>query len=172
MESLHHVPALVEHYIALYGIAALAVIIFFESLGLPLPGESALIAASLAAVHGDLSIWQVAIAGFSGAVAGDSTGYAIGRVGGRSLLRRFGPHLGLTATRLQNLEARFRRWGALLVMAARFIVVLRQLNGLVAGSMAMPWFRFVAANAVGAILWTALWTLGPYFFTEAFLKYR
>ena len=87
MESLHHVPALVEHYIAHYGIAALAVIIFFESLGLPLPGESALIAASLAAVHGDLSIAQVAVAGFAGAVAGDSTGYAIGRVGGRSLLR-------------------------------------------------------------------------------------
>ena len=112
------------------------------------------------------------MAGFLGAVTGDSTGYAIGRVGGRSLLQRFGPHLGLTAARLQNLEAQFHKWGALLVMAARFIVILRQLNGLVAGAMAMPWFRFVAANVIGAILWIALWTLGPYFFTETFMKHR
>ena len=89
-----------------------------------------------------------------------------------ALLQRFGPHLGLTAARLQNLEAQFHKWGALLVMAARFIVILRQLNGLVAGAMAMPWFRFVAANVIGAILWIALWTLGPYFFTETFMKYR
>jgi len=148
------------------------VIIFLESLGLPLPGETALVATSLIAAHGDLPISEVAVAGFAGAVLGDSTGYAIGRFGGRSLLLRFGPRLGLTPERFQKVENLFRKKGVWLVVVARFIVVLRQLNGPVAGTMAMPWARFVAANAAGAVLWTALWTLGPYFFAEAFLKIR
>jgi membrane protein DedA with SNARE-associated domain len=57
-----------------------------------------------------------------------------------------------------------------MVLTARFIVVLRQLNGLIAGSDGMPWHRFVVANALGAMLWAGLWSFGPYFFTDAFKR--
>ena len=99
-------------------------------------------------------------------------GADIGRLGGRPILIRFGSHVGLTPERLAKFEAQFRRYGALVVVVARFVVVLRQVNGLIAGSLAMPWPRFVAANAVGALLWSAVWTLGPYFFTELFVSHH
>ena len=58
-----------------------------------------------------------------------------------------------------------------MVLGARFVVVLRQLNGLVAGSVGMPWHHFVVANTIGAVLWAGLWTLGPYYFADAFRRF-
>jgi membrane protein DedA with SNARE-associated domain len=169
MEFVHHTLHLIEPYIMAYGALALFVIIYLESFGVPMPGESAVIAASLLAARGDLSIASVFVAVFCGAVLGDSTGYLIGRYGGRTILERFGPPLGLTAERLAKMEALFRSKGPFIVVTARFVAILRQLNGLVAGTLAMPWLHFVAANAIGAVLWTAVWTLGPYFFTDWFI---
>jgi membrane protein DedA with SNARE-associated domain len=57
-----------------------------------------------------------------------------------------------------------------MVLTARFIVVLRQLNGLMAGSVGMPWHRFVVANTLGGGLWAGLWSFGVYFFTDAFRR--
>jgi membrane protein DedA with SNARE-associated domain len=58
-----------------------------------------------------------------------------------------------------------------MVLGARFVVVLRQLNGIVAGSVGMPWHHFVIANAIGAALWAGLWTLGPYYFADLFRRW-
>jgi membrane protein DedA with SNARE-associated domain len=155
-------------YLAAYGALTLFVIVYFESFGVPLPGESAVIAASLLAAHGNLSVVSLFAAVWLGAVLGDSTGYAIGHFGGRPLLARFGPWVKLTPDRLAKLEQAFRTRGAAIVVTARFVVVLRQLNGLIAGTVAMPWLRFLAANMVGALLWVSLWALGPYFFADFF----
>ncbi|MPZ37519.1 MAG: DedA family protein [Rhizobiales bacterium] len=163
---------LIEPYIIAYGAMALFVIIYLESFGVPMPGESAVIAASVLATRGDLSIAHVMVAVFVGAVLGDSTGYLIGRYGGRTILERFGPRVGLTAQRLAQMQALFRAKGPFIVATARFVAILRQLNGVVAGTLAMPWLHFVAANAIGAALWTAVWTLGPYFFTDWFMARR
>jgi membrane protein DedA with SNARE-associated domain len=172
MHFFHEALALIEPYIAAYGAIALFVIIWLESFGAPVPGESAVVAASVLAARGDLPIAHVVLAVFLGATLGDSTGYVIGRFGGRRLLSRYGPSLGLTPERLEKVEALFRAKGAYIIVVARFMVVLRQLNGLIAGSLAMPWPRFVAANAVGAALWTLAWTLGPYFLTNLFVQER
>jgi membrane protein DedA with SNARE-associated domain len=165
---VHETSQLIEHYIAAYGILALFCIIYLESLGAPLPGESVLVAASVMAQNGDLPIWHVALVVWAGAVLGDSTGYLIGHVGGRRLLQRFGWAVKLTPDRLAKIEDLFRQRGAVIVFGARFVVLLRQLNGLVAGSMAMPWHRFFVANALGAAAWTAVWTVGPYYFADLF----
>jgi membrane protein DedA with SNARE-associated domain len=157
-------PAIRDH-----GVEALGAVIYLESLGLPLPGESSLVASGLLASRGDLSLARAFLAAWAGAVLGDSTGYAIGRFGGRRLLLRFGPRIGLTEQRLEQAEALFRARGFYIVMAARFFYLLRQVNGLVAGSVAMPWHRFFVANAIGAGLWVSVWLLGPYFFTEQFV---
>ena len=101
------------------------------------------------------------VAGWAGAVLGDTTGYAVGRLG-RPLLMRFGPHIGLTTERFERVADLVRRYGFIVVMLARFVVLLRQLNGLVAGALSMPLTRFLPANIVGAGLWVAAWGLGPY----------
>jgi membrane protein DedA with SNARE-associated domain len=160
----------IEQLIVLYGAWALFLVIYFESFGLPLPGESALVAASLLAARGDLDLTHVFLAAWAGGVLGDTTGFLIGRVGGRRLLERFGPLVKLTPERLERLESTARRGGFVMVMTARFVVVLRQLNGLVAGSVGMPWPHFAAANVLGAALWAGLWTLGPYFSTDLFRR--
>jgi membrane protein DedA with SNARE-associated domain len=168
MDFLRDAASFLQPYISHYGVAALFVIIYLESLGAPLPGESALIASSVMAAAGDLSIMQVFVAVWAAAVLGDSTGYAVGRIGGRPLLQRYGWVVRLTPERLSNLEELFRRKGAMIVVGARFVVLLRQLNGLVAGSVAMPWRSFIAANMLGAGLWSAVWCFGPYYLGEAF----
>jgi membrane protein DedA with SNARE-associated domain len=162
--SIEHALSLVEPWFIAYGVFALFIAVYCESFGLPLPGESALIAAGVLAARGDLSIIAVIAAGWSGAVLGDTTGYLLGRLGGRPLLMRFGPAIGLTAERFEWVAAQFRRYGVMIVLLGRFVVVLRQLNGLVAGALSMPLLRFVPANVIGAGLWVVVWGAGPYFF--------
>jgi membrane protein DedA with SNARE-associated domain len=88
------------------------------------------------------------------------------------LLRRYGWIVKLTPERQLKLETLFRRHGPIIVVGARFLVVLRQLNGLVAGAVAMPWPRFLLANIAGAAVWAALWSFGPYFFGDLFSSIR
>ena len=171
MSILQQGLAWIEPAVAAYGAFALFLIIYFESFGAPLPGESALLAASLLAVRGDLAIEHVFLAAWIGGVLGDSTGYLIGRFGGRLLLRRFGHLVKLTPERFEKLEDLARRRGFVMVMTARFVVVLRQLNGLTAGSIGMPWRQFVLANILGAALWAGFWTLGPYYFADLFRRW-
>ncbi len=144
-----------------YGIPALFVTLTLESFGAPLPGESALVLAAGAAAEGRLDIWHVALAAWLAAVLGDNIGYLLGRKLGRATLARHGARFGITDAAFDRAEAVARRWGPMMVVVARFVVVLRQLNGLVAGTTGMPWPRFLVANLVGAGLWVGVWaTLG------------
>lgn len=160
-----------DPYIAAYGATALFVIVYLESFGAPLPGESALIASSLLALHGTLNIETVLLAVLVGAVLGDCTGYLIGRFGGRRLILRYGHLVKLTPERLEQFEKQFDTKGIYLVATARFVVLLRQLNGIIAGSMKMNPLHFLAANMVGAAGWTLVWGLGPYLLSGALAPY-
>ncbi len=153
-----HLLALVEHY----GVIALFVAITLETLGLPLPGESVLIASSAAAGAGTLNIWHVVIAGFSAAVLGDNIGYLIGRKFGRTVIIRYGSRFGITHEKYLKAEDIAARYGPFMVIGARFMPILRQINGLVAGSTGMHWTRFLSANIVGAALWVGLWSTLAY----------
>ena len=165
---VHDALVLIDHYVALYGASALFLVILLESLGFPLPGESILIASSFLALRGDVPILHVYLAAFLGGVIGDSIGYWIGHRFGSRVLDRFGPRLGLTPDRRERFESQVRTNGAYVVATARFFVVLRQLNGILAGSTGMPYRRFLAANIIGAAAWSAVWGLGPYFFADLF----
>lgn len=164
----HEAAVVIEGFVRDYGLIALFAIIYFESFGLPLPGESAMIGASVMAVRGDFSVDHVFLVVWLAAVLGDSTGYAIGHFGGQPLLHRYGPLVKLTPERLATLHELFKRRGPIIVVVARFIVVLRQFNGLVAGSAGMRWRYFVMANIVGAALWAAVWSFGPYYLGSLF----
>ena len=152
-----------EGFIAAYGAVALFLCMTLESLGAPVPGESAVIAASAAAA-GKLSISAVAVAAFAGAVLGDNIGYLIGRRVGRPVILRFGARFGVGEAQLAKAEALARRHGPVMVVFARFVVLLRQLNGIVAGTTGMHWATFGIANAVGAALWVGVWTTLAYRF--------
>ncbi len=150
------------HFLEHYGALALFVTTTLEALGAPLPGESAVVAASAAAAAGKLSIVHVVLAAFLGSVLGDNIGYLIGRDLGRPVILRYGSKVGVTEATLSRAEGIMRRRGPLIVVIARFVVLLRQLNGLVAGTTGMPWPRFLAANVLGAALWVGVWVTLAY----------
>jgi membrane protein DedA with SNARE-associated domain len=147
----------VKPYLDQYGYWAVFAAILFENFGLPVPGETLLIAGALLASQGHMHIFLLLPAAWIGAVTGDNIGYAIGRFGGRHLLLRYGPYVLLSQRRLDYAEAFFRRRGGVVVVVARFFAVLRQLNGIVAGMAKMPWWQFLPYNAVGAALWVGVW---------------
>jgi membrane protein DedA with SNARE-associated domain len=97
------------------------------------------------------------------AVTGDNIGYGIGRFGGRKLVLGHGRYLLITEQRLQKAEGFFRKYGGGVVVVARFFAVLRQLNGIVAGTVKMSWHRFLVYNILGAALWVGFW--GILFYT-------
>jgi membrane protein DedA with SNARE-associated domain len=156
----HFIAGLITHY----GILALFVSVSLETLGAPLPGETAIILASGAAAAGKLNIYMVALTAFLAAVIGDNAAYVIGRKLGRPVILRYGRRVGLNEKNFGRMEAVVRRRGPLMVVFARFVVVLRQLNGLVAGTTRMPWLTFATADAIGAALWVGLWTTLAYRF--------
>ena len=163
MTEFEHLLGLLEPWVQEYGVAAVFLILMLESFGMPLPGESLLIVASIVAGRGDLSFVALFFAAWAGAVVGDSIGYLIGRKLGGSLLRHYGGKIGLTSERLATVEAAFARWGPLAVAFARFFNVLRQLNGVVAGSLKMPWRKFLLFNALGGAAWVLAWTVVGYY---------
>jgi membrane protein DedA with SNARE-associated domain len=146
-----------------FGYFGVTGLVLVESFGVPAPGETAIIAGSALAGSGRLNIFGVALAAFLAAVIGDSIGYWIGRIGGRPLVLRFGRYVRLTPARLDRVEGFMARRGPIMVVVARFVEGLRQLNGIVAGVTRMPFGRFVLFNAIGAALWVGVWSSAGYF---------
>nr|WP_249729954.1 DedA family protein [Chelatococcus sp. YT9] len=147
-----------------HGTPVVGLVLFFESLGLPLPGESLLVAAGVLASRGDLSPTWLFVYAWLGSVLGDNVGYLLGRLVGRGVLLRYGGRVGLTEERFSRIEAVFGQYGPVAVMFARFFNILRQLNGVVAGVAGMPWRRFLLFNVIGAGLWVLVWGGGALLF--------
>jgi membrane protein DedA with SNARE-associated domain len=167
LSDLHDALALAAPYLERYGYAAVVGALLLESFGLPLPGETMLIAGAALAAEGELHLVPLLACAWAAAVAGDNLGFAIGRFGGRRLILRYGERIGITEGRLARVEAFFQRYGGGVVLVARFVALLRQLNGLVAGTVGMRWWRFLAYNAIGAALWVGAWGLGVYYFGQS-----
>lgn len=146
------------------GYPGIGVIVGLESMGLPLPGETTLIAASYLAATGHLSLPLVIGSAALGAIVGDSLGYLIGRRGGRRLLERRGRWIGVTPEKLAKADRYFARHGAKTVFFGRFIALLRILAGPLAGASQMPYRRFLAANAAGALTWATIMGTLAFFF--------
>jgi membrane protein DedA with SNARE-associated domain len=146
-----------------YGLWAILVLVLVEDFGIPLPGETVLIAGAIFAGSGHLNVVAVGLTGFAAAVVGDNIGYAIGRFGGRALADRWGKYVFLTPKRLDSAEAFFERHGSKIIVIARFVEGLRQANGIIAGIAEMHWLRFLIFNAIGAALWVGTWVCVGYF---------
>lgn len=149
--------AAVTHYIEHYGYLAVALGILLEDFGLPVPGETLLITGAIGASTGALNIYLLLLLAWIGAVIGDNIGYSIGHFGGHHLMMRYGSRIGITQDRLTGVEKFFERHGGWVIVFARFVVILRQFNGIVAGTLGMHWLHFLVLNAVGAALWVGFW---------------
>jgi membrane protein DedA with SNARE-associated domain len=147
----------VAHYVAQYGYLAVGLGILLEDFGLPTPGETLLITGAILASGGTLNIYLLLPIAFIGAVIGDNIGFLIGHTGGHHLMVRFGHRIGVTHERFERVEAFFERYGGWVIVFARFVVILRQFNGIVAGTLGMHWLHFLALNALGAALWVGFW---------------
>jgi membrane protein DedA with SNARE-associated domain len=139
------------------GYWAVLLFVMLEDFGIPVPGETVLIAASVYAGAGRLNVVAVGLIGFAAAITGDNIGFAIGHYGGRALVLRWGRYVRLTEERLDKAETFFNHHGAWIITVARFIEGLRQANGIIAGITGMRWLRFLAFNALGAALWVGTW---------------
>ena len=160
----------ITHLIVTYGYIAIGCIIALESMGLPLPGESALVAAALyASHHHDQNIVGVVAAAAIGAIVGDNVGYWVGREFGYRLLLRYGAAIGLSTSKIKLGQYLFLRHGGKVVFFGRFVAVLRVLAALLAGVNRMEWHRFLFANAAGAILWAGAVGFAAYLFGRAIL---
>jgi membrane protein DedA with SNARE-associated domain len=155
---LHGVAPILDRW----GYLAVAGVIGVESFGVPAPGQTIMVAAAIYAGAGRLNVVAVAAIAFVAAVLGDNIGYWIGVRGGRRIVHRFGKYVLITPERLERAEKFFARRGNRIVVVARFIDGLRQLNGVIAGITAMPWRTFLIYNAIGAALWVGWWTTISY----------
>src|SRR5438094_2300140 len=147
-----------------YSYLALFLLVGLESLGLPLPGGTALLTAAGFAALGHLSIYGVVATAVAAAVIGDNGGYWIGRNGGIALVRRYGRFLHLNEAHLESARDFFGRHGPPTVFIGRFIALLRTWTAVLAGAARMPYGRFMLYNALGAACWAgAVGALGYVF---------
>jgi membrane protein DedA with SNARE-associated domain len=150
-------------YLQQYGYWAVFLAILLEDFGIPAPGETVLIAGSLLASQGIMHILPLMLVAWSAAVIGDNIGYLIGHFGGRLLILRYGHYFFIAKNRLEYVEHFFRQYGKIVVLVARFFLLFRQLNGIVAGTADMGWLPFFRYNALGAALWVGTWGTLFYF---------
>lgn len=147
-------PDWIFELFARYGYAVVFVGVFLENAGVPVPGETALLAGAALSHFGRLSLPRVIVTAVCAAIFGDNLGFAIGRRAGRGLAERHGWRIGLTRRRLAQFDAFFHRHGGKTVFIARFVTGLRVFGALLAGTSGLPWRTFLFYNAAGAIVWS------------------
>jgi len=147
----------VHHLLQTWGYVAVFVFVAVEYAGIPVPGETMLIAAAAYAGTGQLQIAQVITIAAVGVTTGSTVGYVVGRTGGRELVLRYGKYVRLDAAKLRAGEDFFAKHGDKTVVLGRFVAVLRTFACLLAGLNRMPWGRFMVFNIVGAVFWAMLW---------------
>jgi len=168
LEHLGHIAANLEPFVRHYGVFAVSLVLAFESLGAPLPGETLLIFASVLTHDVVAGALDLCMGGF-----GPRRQYWVfdrqdNLPSNDYRLRWKDWPIGLTNARISTAEEIFSRYGSATVLFARFFPVLRQLNGIVAGALGMSWWRFLLFNAIGAALWVGAWVfIATYFSAHA-----
>src|SRR5919202_95880 len=138
--------------------------VMLENAGVPVPGETILLAAGFFAANGHFALLFVMLVAAIGAVVGDNIGFAIGHHYGRGFLLRFGRFFFLTPRRFARIGDFFERHGNRTILVARFITGLRVFAALFAGASRMPWRVFLIYNVAGAIIWAAVISTLGYLF--------
>jgi membrane-associated protein len=161
LAALVHIPANA-------GYSLVFALIAIETMGIPVPGETALITAALLAHDGEMSIELLIGLAAAAAILGDNIGFAIGRKGGRRLFLAPGPLHERRVAALELGEPFFVKHGPKAVFLGRWVAGLRIASAWLAGMNRMPWPRFLFWNALGGICWATTVGLGAYIVGHAF----
>ena len=153
-----------------WALLVMFLLLALESSGLPLPGETALVACGVLASQGALSIAWVIVVAILAAILGDNLGYWVARQGGRRLLFRYGVTRASAERYLPRAELFFIRHGGKTVFIGRFFAILRVTAAWAAGLSHMRWWRFLAWNAAGGICWATLVGLASFYLGDAAAK--
>ena len=167
MDLVHHL----EHALATYGYLAIFVVVAMESAGIPMPGETILVASAILAGEGKLHLWGVIGAAAAGAILGDNCGYWVGREFGFWIAYRYGRYVRLDERRLKLGQYLFLKHGGKIVFFGRFVAVLRAFAAFLAGVNHFNWERFFFFNAAGGIVWATIFGTGGYALGRAFETY-
>lgn len=162
-----------DHLLSQYGYLAVGLFVLIESLGIPFPGETMIIAASLyAGLTHNLEPGLIWAAAAAGAIIGDNIGFGIGYWGGYRLLVRYGPKVGLNAAKVKVGRLVFEEHGGKVVFFGRFVSILRTYAAFLAGTNRMNYERFLVFNAAGGIIWSGIYALGFYYAGHALHSLR
>jgi membrane protein DedA with SNARE-associated domain len=157
----HHLVRILHSYTY----PAVLSLVMLEALGIPLPGEIALVtAAAYAAVANNVSVSGVILMAALGATVGGVLGYWIGIKGGLPLLTRYGRYVGVRKSHIDRAHGFFERNGARTILFGRFVAVLRTWASVIAGAACMSFRQFVAYNTLGSIVWAIVFGLLGYYF--------
>jgi membrane protein DedA with SNARE-associated domain len=173
--NLPNAIMVLEPFVKHYGYFGVGGLLLLESTGIPIPGETTLIAAAVFAGFGQLNIIIVVLVGILACIIGDNIAYLIGSTGGRKLIEKYGKYIFLDQQQYRKVEVFFEKRGGLVVIVARFFEGLRQLNGFIAGSSSMSWPAFLTFNVIGSILWVGFWSIIGFFsgnHINTLLKYQ
>src|SRR3954466_10641463 len=156
----HHLTSLLQTYTY----PVLLTLVLLESLGIPLPGEIALVTAAAYASHGHISIYVVIALAAIGAIVGGVLGYWIGIRGGLPLIAHYGGYVGGRRAHIAKAHEFFEKNGGKTILFGRFIAFLRTFAPLLAGAACMSFSRFVTYNALSSVIWAIVFGwLGYYF---------
>lgn len=167
MAGYSDVLAQLVHYFKTYGYYVLFFGLLLENtviVGLVLPGETILLAASFMAARGDFSIVTVFAVGSCAAFLGNIGGYAVGRFGGLPLVERFGRRVGISETRIEAAQRYFEVHGGKTVFIGRFASFIRAFVSITAGASKMPFWPFIGYTTGAVLVWNLIMcVLGFYF---------
>ena len=156
----HHLTTLLQTYTY----PVLLALVLLESLGIPLPGEIALVTAAAYASHGTISIYIVIALAAIGAIVGGVLGYWIGIRGGLPLIAHYGGYVGVRRSHIAKAHEFFEKNGGKTILFGRFIAFLRTFAPLIAGAACMSFSKFVTYNALSSVIWAIVFGwLGYYF---------
>jgi membrane-associated protein len=165
----HWLTEHLNYFFAHYGYWTIFFGVMLESAGIPLPGETILVLASIVAANRqEMNIFWIAGVAMAAAILGDNLGFAAGRYGGCRLLERYSSTLHIRKASINRGELLMEKYGGLTVFFARFIALLRFLAGPLAGVLRMEWRRFLLFNVLGAVAWVSVVCTLAYIFGDEF----
>ena len=154
--------AYLESLLHTYGYAAIFVIIGLENAGLPLPGETILITSAIfAATTAEMNVFAIVVTAAVAAFCGSIGGFVMGRYGERHFVR-YAHYFHIDERDLRLGRYLFQRYGGRVVLVARFVAFLREVDSFLAGINRMSWRRFLACSSTGATAWAATFGFGAY----------
>ena len=147
----------IRQFLIHWGYWGVAAFLLLENAGVPLPGETVLLLASVLAFKShELRLPWIIVVGTIACTAGDNIGYLIGSAGGRPLLERWKSFFRVKDEHIHSAEELLHRYGPVAIFFARFIAGARIVAGPLAGVLRMHWKTFALFNFLGAVTWVTV----------------